>query len=154
MHIIFFFPMGTHEMKISLAILLNKKCNSHQQLLASKCEWGFPKLLSRGCCHPPKWLQRSWGNARSKVNKETGLAPDSWDAYKRIEFCEPRGWQLPKHSMLHSLTGYLIFDVQTVCSLCCKLIHSLTSSPVSWSSFFRGTEMLSRELRILHIPTK
>ena len=125
-------------MKISPAILLNKKCHSHGQFLASKCEWEFPKLQSRGCCHPPKWLQRSWGNMRSKANKETGLAPDIWDAYERIEFCEPGGWYLPRNSMLRSLIWYLIFD-QTVCSFCCKLVYSLTYPPAPWSSFLRAT---------------
>ena len=149
-----FFSMETYEMKISPAILLNKKCHSNQQLLASKCEWGLPKLQSRGCCHPPKWLQKSWGNERSRANKETGLAPDSWDVYDRIEFCEPRGWYLPMHNMLNFLICYLIFDVQTVCSFCCKLVYSLTSPPAPWNSFLRSYEILSPRLRILNILTK
>ena len=67
------------EMKISPAISVNKKCHSHQWFLASKCNWGISKLTSRVCCHPPRWLLRSWGSTRSshlpllKVNKETGL---------------------------------------------------------------------------------
>ena len=40
------------EMKIFPAILINKKCNSHQRFLASQCEWGLPKQPSSGCCHP------------------------------------------------------------------------------------------------------
>ena len=32
------------EMKIYPAISINKKCHSHQKLLASKCEWRLPKL--------------------------------------------------------------------------------------------------------------
>ena len=71
-------------MKIFPAVSINKKCHNHQQFLASKCEWGLPKFRSSRCCHSPKWLLRSKGNARSshlplpKVNKETDLVPDSW----------------------------------------------------------------------------
>ena len=39
------------EMKISPAILINKKCHSHQWFLVSKCELGLPKLWSSKCCH-------------------------------------------------------------------------------------------------------
>ena len=31
-------------MKIYPAISINKKCHNHRQFLASKCEWGLPKL--------------------------------------------------------------------------------------------------------------
>ena len=61
-----------------LAISINKKSHSHQRFLVSKCEWDLPKLWSSRCRHPPWWLLRSRGNARSKVSKETGLAPDNW----------------------------------------------------------------------------
>ena len=72
---------GEYEMKISPAISTNEKCHSYQHSLASKCEWGIPKLWSSRCHHPPWWLLRSWGNARSshlpllKLNKETGFGP-------------------------------------------------------------------------------
>ena len=105
----------------------NKKWHSHQWSLAFKCEWGFPKLQSSGCSHPAWWLLRSWENARRKVNKETGLAPHSWGTYERNGFSERRGLHLPIHRMVNSLTWYLIFDVQAPCSLCCKLVYSLTS---------------------------
>ena len=130
-------------MKISPDILISKKCHSHQQFLASKCEWGLPKQRSSRCCHSPWWLLRSWGNVRSKVNKEIRLAPDSWGAYERSEFSERRGLHLPICGMLNSLTWYLIFDDQTAFSLCCKLVYSLTSPLLPWSSFLRATEMLS-----------
>ena len=39
-------------MKISPAISKNKKCHSHQRLLASKCEWGLPKLCWSGSRYP------------------------------------------------------------------------------------------------------
>ena len=117
-------------MNISPAILINKKCHSHRWFLVSKCEW-----LSQNCdpadAATTYGLLRSWGNARSKVNMETGLAPHSWGAYERNEFNEPRGLHLPIYRMLNSLTSYLIFNVQTPCSLCCKLVYSLTSPPSS-----------------------
>ena len=73
----FWFICSFHEMKISPAISINKECHSQQWFLASRCQRGLPKLRSSRCCHSTGWLPRSWGNARSKVNKETGLAPDS-----------------------------------------------------------------------------
>ena len=123
------------EMRWSPAILINKKCCSHQRFVASKYEWALPKLRSSRCCHPSWGLLRSWGNARSKVNNETGLAPDTWGAYERSEFREPRGLRLPVHRMLNSLTWYLISDVQTACFLCWKLVYSLTFSPASLEQF-------------------
>ena len=122
-------------MKISPAISINKKCHSHQWFLAFKCEGGPPKLGSSGCCHPHLWLLRSWGDVRSKVSKETGFALDSRGDYERNEFNEPRGLHLPIHRMLNSLTWYLIFDVQTACSLCCILVYCLTSPPASSEQF-------------------
>ena len=122
-------------MKISSAVLINKKCHSHQWFLAFKCEGGPPKLGSSGCCHPHLWLLRSWGDVRSKVSKETGFALDSRGDYERNEFNEPRGLHLPIHRMLNSLTWYLIFDVQTACSLCCILVYCLTSPPASSEQF-------------------
>ena len=116
------------EMKTSPAISINRKCHSHQRFLATKCKWGLLQLPSSGCCHPQWWLLRSWCNARSsllsllKVDKEKGLASNHWGAYERNKFSESRGSHHPVHRMLNSLTWYLIFDVQTACSLCCKLI--------------------------------
>ena len=37
--------------------------------------------------------------------------------------------------MPNSLTSYLIFDDQTVCFLCCKLVYGLTSPPASLEQF-------------------
>ena len=122
------------EMKISPAILISKKCHSHQWFLASKCEWGLPKLQSTGCCRPPPWLLRSWG---CKKQGEQGhrIAPEGWAACEGSESSKPRGLHLPLHSMLNSLTWYLIFDDQTACSPCHKLVYSLTSPPASLEQF-------------------
>ena len=93
-------------------------------------------------------------NARRKVNKEKGLAPDSWGAFESNEFSEPRGLHLPRQRMLNSLTWHLTFEVQTTCSLCCKLAYSLTSPTATLSSFLKSTEILSPGLRVLNIPTR
>ena len=128
------------EMKISPSILINEKYHSHPWFLVSKYESGFLKLWSSRCCHPPWWLLRSWGAARSnclpllKMNKETGLAPESWVDMKGMN-SESRGLHLPICRMLNSLTWYLIFDVQAACFLCCKLVYSLTSPSASLEQF-------------------
>ena len=82
---------GFHEMIVSPAISINKKCHNRQRFLASKCEWMLPKLWANRCCHPIPpphptvqgdcWGSEVSGNATSshlsllKVNKETGFGP-------------------------------------------------------------------------------
>ena len=114
------------EMKISPAMLINKRCHSHQHFLTSKCEWRLPKLGSSGCCHSLWWLLRSWGNARSKMNKETRLAPGSWGAYDRNEYSDSRDLHLPIHRMPNSLPWYwsLMFKLSAPSVV---LVYSLTS---------------------------
>ena len=114
-------------MKTSPAISINMKYHSHEQFLASKCEWGLPKLQSSRCCHPHS---DCWGTGEmqeARWTRKQDLAPGSWSAYKGNEFREPRGLHLPIHRILNSLPSYLIFDVQTACSYCCKLVYSPTS---------------------------
>ena len=65
------------EMKISPAILINKK-----YITAIRDFWPSKVNVGSQNCNPedattPRLLLRSWENARSMVNKETGLAPDS-----------------------------------------------------------------------------
>ena len=118
---------------------INKqKCHSHQRYLASNCEWGLPKLRSRGCshtppphssdgrgcCHSPHSSGDCWGVGRKQGEQGNRTGPDSWSAWEKNECSEPRGLHLPIHRMLNSLTGYLIFAVQTACSLFCKLVYS------------------------------
>ena len=90
------------EMKISSAISINKKCHGHQQFLASKCEWELTKLRSRWRCHAPCWLLRSWGKARSKVRKETGLAQTPEVHMKRMNSMSPEACILPSCSVQFS----------------------------------------------------
>ena len=141
-----FFPWVC-EMKISPAISINKKCHSHQWFLVSSCEGGLPKLV-QGILPPPMVTAEELGDARSshllllKVNRETGLAPDSWAAYGRIESSESRGLHLPRNRTLNSLTWYLIFDVQTVSPFAANLYTAWLLLLPLWSSFLRATEML------------
>ena len=86
-----------------------------------------------------KVIAEELGNdARSKVNKETGFTPDSWDAY---EFREPRGLHLPIHRMLKSSIWYLIFRVP-VAFVANLLVAWLPLLPPR-RSFLRAIEMLS-----------
>ena len=141
------------EMKISPAMLINKKCHSHQHFLTSKCKWRLPKLGSSGCCHSLWWLLRSWGNARSKMNKETGLAPGSWGAYERNEISDSRDLHLPIHRMLNSLTWYwsLMFKLP---ALSVALVYSLTSPLALLDHFFQSYWDAVSKARVLNIPTK
>ena len=114
-------------MKISHTMLMNRESHSHQLFLASKCEWGLPKLQSRRCYHPHGDCWGAGGMQEARWTRKQDLAPGSWSAYEGNEFSEPRGLHLPIHRILTSLTWYLIFDVQTAGSLGGKLVHSLTS---------------------------
>ena len=127
--------LRTCEMKISPATLINKKWHRHQQFLASKCEWGLPKLQSSGYSQAPWWLLRSWGNARSKMNKGTGLAPDILGVCERKKFNEPRNVHLPHTKNAKFLS--LIPDLWCLatCSFCCKLLNSVTFPPASLEQF-------------------
>ena len=70
--------------KISPVMSINKKYHSHQWFLASKSEWGLPKLQSSWGCHLPWWWLKTWGNAKSimyyssKRTRKQNLATDSW----------------------------------------------------------------------------
>ena len=140
------------EMKISLAMLINKKCHSHQHFLASKCEWRLPKLGSSACCIV---TTEELYNARSKMNKATGLAPGSWGAYERNEFSDSRDLHLPIDRMLNSLTWYwsLMFSLPAPFV---ALVYSLTSSLALLGAVFSELLrcLLSPRLRVLNIPTK
>ena len=84
-----------------------------------------------------QWLLRNHRNARSKVNKERGMTPDSWAAYGRNGFSEPRGLHVPIQRTLSSLTWYLTFDDNAPLPLL-----------VPWTSFLWATEVLC----LVHSP--
>ena len=100
-------------------ILVGKKCHSHQWFGASKWEWGLPKGTQ---CDPAdaaiprvsaEELQGwGWGVGMQSSHHLIcqDLGPDSWGAYERIEFSEPRNLNLPIHRRtLNSWIWYLIF---------------------------------------------
>ena len=154
-----FFPWVC-EMKISPAISVNKKYDSHQQFLASKCEWGLPKLWPRGCCHSPWWLLRSWEKQEAAIccslrwTKKQGWPQIAELPYGRNESSESRGLHLPRNRTLNSLTWYLIFDIQTAFPFVANLYIGWLPLLPPWSTFLRATEMLSPGPRVLNIPTK
>ena len=94
-------------------------------------------------------------NARSKMNKATGLAPGSWGAYERNEFSDSRDLHLPIHRMLNSLTWYwsLMFSLPAPFV---ALVYSPTSSLALLGAVFSELLrcLLSPRLRVLNIPTK
>ena len=89
---------------------------------------GTQCLRPSRCHHPPRWLLRSLGGVgrdtgsshwpqlpplmvnkklRIWTIKKQDLAPDSWGAYERNEFSEPRGCIYSR--TLNSLAWYLVF---------------------------------------------
>ena len=123
-------------MKWKISWHINKQEMSQPSAISGLEIWTrAPKTAIQRMLPPATVIAEELGKWNSKVNKETGLAPDSWGAYERNEFSEPRGLHLPIHRMLNSLTCYLIFDVQAACFLCCKLVYSLTFPPASLEQF-------------------
>ena len=132
-------------------VLINKKCHSHQRFLASRCEWGLPKLQFRGCRHPPKWLLRSWGNARSKGGQGNRVGPGEL----RCMWKEWVQWaQRLASSHTYSAKLSLMFRLPApfVANIYIYIAWFLLLPPQS--NFLRATEMLSPRLGVLNIPTK
>ena len=74
--------------------------------------------------------REAWHAAVQGVTKSRTQLNNNWTELRcneRNEFSEPRGLHLPIHRMLNFFIWYMIFDVQTTCSLCYKLRYSLTS---------------------------
>ena len=90
------------EMKISPAISINKKCHSHQWFLATKCEWGLPKLI-QPMLPPSTVIAEELGGMQEAANCHSLRwtrkqdCPGSWGAYERNESSEPRDLHLPIH---------------------------------------------------------
>ena len=117
---------------------LAKKCLHSQQVWSentfchiNKQEMSQPSVISslQMWMRTPEteiqqMLPPCWGAGKCKKQGEQGnrTGPDSWGAYETNEFSEPGDLHLPIHTILDSLTWYLIFDVQTACSICCKLV--------------------------------
>ena len=50
-----------------------------------------PQTVIQWVLPPAVVIAEDLGDARSKVNKETGLGPGNWGACERDELSEPRG---------------------------------------------------------------
>ena len=74
----------------------------------------------------PTVIAEELGGCKKQGEQGNRIEPRQLGAHERNEFSEPRGLPPSIHRVLTSLTGYLVFDVQTACSLCCKLVYSLT----------------------------
>ena len=148
------------EMKTSPAISINKKCHSHQRFLASKCEWELPKLQSTKCLHPHRDCRGAWVEGIQEAaiwhsfrwTRKQDLAPDSWDAYERNEFSEPKGLHFPyiECQLPYIWSSMFRLSAPFVTNLFVAWLPLLPP----WSSFLRATEMLSSRLRVLNILTK
>ena len=126
-------------------------CSSVHGILQARILEGVVISLSRGSSQPKDQTQVSCIAGRFFTIWATKQAPDSWGAYGRNEFSEPRDLHLPIHRMLNSLTWYLIFDVQTVYFLCCKFVHSLTSAPASLEQFSQSyCDAVSQARSLIH----
>ena len=98
-----------------------------------------PKTVITWMLPPPTVIAEELGECKKQGELGNRIGPESWGAYENNEFRESRGLHLPLHRMLNSLVWYLIFGVQTACSLYCKCVHSLTSPPASLEQFSQSS---------------
>ena len=106
-------------MKTSLAISINKKWHSHQRFLwrpnvneGSQTSNPTDVTAPHGDLWGAQGVKEAaiWGIYHSlSWTRKQDLAPESWGAYERNEFNEPRGLHLHICSMLNSFTWNLIF---------------------------------------------
>ena len=106
---------GYCDMKIFPVISINKKCHSLRWFLASNVNKSSPNChpipeaaTPQGDCWAAGGIQGATICHSLRWTKKQDLAPDTWSAYERNVFSEPRGLHLI-HKMLNSLTWYLIF---------------------------------------------
>ena len=97
----------------------------------------------RFLCHP----YSEWGTRDVKKQRSRMLAPDSWDAYERNDFSEPRRLHFPIHkrapnSLIWDTWFSLINNNLLMFRLpafCCKLLSNLTPPhPPPCNSSLRG----------------
>ena len=81
--ILIFYPkLFTCTLKFKKPVWNENNVTAISDFWPPKVKEGSPNWDPSDAAITPQWLLRSWGNARSKVNKKTGLAPDSWGAYE------------------------------------------------------------------------
>lgn len=127
------------EMKISPAMLINKKCHSHQRVLTSNVN-EVSQNFDPADATIPHMTAESWRMQESKVNKETGLV---WMAgcLWRGWLSEPRGLCTPCR-MLNSLTWYWSLMIRLPVPFVANL-YTAWLPLASLEQFLRATEMLS-----------
>ena len=118
-------------MKMSSAMLTNKKCHSHQWLISGFQMWmRAPQTVIQQMLPSPVRHGDHWGTVRMQEARST--RKEDWSQISEVHTkgtnsVSPEAYTFPYCRMLNSLTWYLIFDVQTAYSLFCKLVYSLTS---------------------------
>ena len=133
-------------MKWSISCHISKQgCHSHQQFQASKYELLALEVSQKG--EQSLWSWSCWLLLLPKVNEELRmwktkkprnrkLALDSWDAYERNNFSEPRSLHLPIHrKALNSVTWDIWFSlvinnllIFRLPAFYCKLLYNLSPS--------------------------
>ena len=93
---------------------INKQEMSQPSLISSLQMWMWAPQPAIWQMLPPTTVIAEELGDYKKVNKETGLAPDSWGAYERNEFSYPRG--LPSSHTQNAIFLNLILDLW--CSDC------------------------------------
>ena len=113
------------------ATSINKGCHSHQWLRPSNVSWWALRKLraENNTCHLAANSLQPLPMVSAKETMGVKIqAPDSWGAYQRDDFSEPRLLHLPIHrKALNSLTWDIWFPYLTILfwhsqlpALCCK----------------------------------
>ena len=106
--------------------------------------WGAGGKQEATTCHPLRWAGKQGWPQIAELHME------------KLNPVRPEACIFPYiHRTLHSLTWYMIFDLQAACSLCCKLAYSLTSPAASLEQFSQSYwDSISPGLEVLSIATK
>ena len=143
------------------AISVNKGCHSHQWLQPSKVNiWALRKLRAENniCQLASSRLQpfpKEGALRKHRMWKHRILIPDSWGAYQRNDFSEPRLLRLPIHrKVMNTLTWDIWvslinsnFWYSVSLPFVEKFLSILPPCLPSWSSFSQLSEELSPRLQ-------
>ena len=143
------------------AISVNKGGHSHQRLQPSKVNiWALRKLRAENsiCQLASSRLQpfpKEWALRKLSMWKCRILIPDSWGAYQRNDFGEPRLLHLPIHrKVINTLTLDIWFSLinsnfwySVSLPFVAKFLYILPPCLPPWSSFSQLSEKLSPRLR-------
>ena len=105
----------------------NKQEMSQPSVISGLQMWmRAPQTAIQRMLPPATVIAEELGQCKKQGEVGNRIDPRQLRCIERKECSAPRGLHLPIHKMLNSLTVYLIFAVQTACSVCCKLVYSLT----------------------------